>query len=236
MAMRFLIGLFLSFFMVPFASAGGTVYDVVFDLDWTLFYPVKTAQTSQTVQAGGEYYQPAEHAVEILAELWAHGHRVSLFSGGARARNEALAESLLTAVRARGARDFQFYKILNFEDLSRRPGTSDSDKFALRYAKDLAKINPDLRHVVLVDDLPEFAMAGQEKNVFALGKTYVFHQNYDPSARGVYDPPTASEWRREREKIWHFYKLFSEALGARDPLTQLKALNQGFGSCSKVFF
>jgi hypothetical protein len=235
MVVRFLLGLILSFFMASAAFAAGPVYDVVFDLDWTLFYPVKKLETAETVQVGEEFYQPAEKAIEVLIKLHQDGHRLSLFSGGTAPRNQALAKDLLAKIQARGVRDFSFYKVLNFEDLSRREGTSDSDKFVVRFAKDLTKINPDLSHVVLVDDLPEFAVPGQEKNVFGLGRTYVFHKTYTPEAQGVYDPPNAQEWLRERLKILHFYRQFSEVSQAPEPLTQLKALSQGYGICSKVF-
>lgn len=235
MVVRFLLGLILSFFMASAAVAAGPVYDVVFDLDWTLFYPVKKLETAETVQVGEEFYQPAEKAVEVLIKLHQDGHRVSLFSGGKAPRNQALANYLLTEIQARGVREFSFYKVLNFEDLSRREGASDSDKFAVRYAKDLTKINPDLSRVVLVDDLPEFAVSGQEKNMFGLGRTYVFHKTYAAEAHGVYDPPNAQEWLRERHKILRFYQQFSQVAHTAEPLTQLKALNMGYGICSKIF-
>jgi hypothetical protein len=235
MAVRALFGFILSFLLASATFAAGPGYDVVFDLDWTLFYPVKKFETPQTVQIGEEFYQPAEHAVEVLSKLHQSGHRVSLFSGGQARRNQALASYLKSKVQARGARDFSFYKVLNFEDLSRREGTAETDKFAVRFAKDLTKINSDLSHVILVDDLPEFALKGQEKNVFGLGKTYAFHRTFVPDSQGVYDPPNRQEWLRERLKIREFYRLFTEAEGDPEPLVRLKALNQGHGICSKVF-
>lgn len=235
MVVRFLLSLIFSILTASAAFASGPVYDVVFDLDWTLFYPVKKLETTETVQFGEEFYQPAEKAIEVLIKLHQDGHRVSLFSGGKAPRNQALANYLLNEIQTRGVRDFSFYKVLNFEDLSRRDGASEGDKFAVRYAKDLTKINPDLSHVVLVDDLPEFAVSGQEKNMFGLGRTYAFHQAYVPEAQGVYDPPNAQEWLRERLKILHFYTQFSQVAQAPEPLTQLKALSQGYGICSKVF-
>lgn len=196
--------------------AGGPVYDVVFDLDWTLFYIAKTPESSAAIQFGDDYYQVADHAVDVIVSLHKEGHRVSLFSGGAPDRNNFLADYLKSQIQAQGITDFEFTKVLDLADLTPRPGVPATAKFAERYMKDLTKVNGDLSHVVLVDDMQGFSVPGQEKNLYWLGKTYSFYQTFKAQAVSPYDPPNLEEWTRERNKIANFYDFFeSEMLPAR---------------------
>lgn len=221
MEARFFASILFTFFLSATALAAGPVYDVVFDLDWTLFYPLKAAVTAQSVQAGDEYYQPADQAVETLIQLHQDGHRVSLFSGGQKERNSALAQYLVAQIHARGVRDFSFYKVLNFDDLSVRPGAPENARFRERYMKDLIKINSDLSRTILVEDMREFSVPGQEKNLYWLGKTYQYMSEFKGPSLDPYSPPTHEEWQRERNKIAYFYRFFQNLTGVM--------------RCSKVF-
>jgi hypothetical protein len=212
MLARLFVSVYLSFFMGIPALAGGPVYDVVFDLDWTLFYPLKSPSET-SVLAGKDSYQMADHAIDTLTGLYFRGHRVSLFSGGTRERNQALAAFLQTKIQEQGASDFQFYKILNFDDLSHRPDVPETASFSKRYMKDLSKINTDLSRVILVDDSDGFAVKGQEKNLFWLGKTYDFKKEYVENHVDPYAAPSFEEWKRERNKVRNFYEIFSQQTG-----------------------
>jgi len=214
MGLRLFASILLGFFLSTASLAAGPVYDVVFDVDWSLFYPLKAAVNSQSVQVGGEFYQPADQVIETLIQLHQDGHRVSIFSGGKMERNGALVRYLLTQIRARGVRDFSFYKVLNFDDLSLRPGASENARFRERYMKDLTKINPDLSRVLLVEDMKEFSAPGQEKNLYWLGKTYSYSVDFaGASPTDPYAAPTLQEWRQERNKIADFYKFFQKIAG-----------------------
>jgi len=162
-----------------------------------------------------------------------------LFSGGSRSRNHAAEEFLLAKIHELGVKDFKFHKVLSFENLSVRPGALVTAKFSERYMKDLMPYFTNLERVVLVDDLANFFAPGQEKNLYALGKTYTFRESFAGKLMGPYDPPTEQEWRRERRKILKFYELFQQTttLGAagEDALKALQALRAGASLCSKVF-
>jgi hypothetical protein len=228
----------LSLFIAASVGAAAPVYDVVFDLDWTLFYPSKKPSLKDTFLFNGEYFRMADGVAEVIAMLHADGHRVSLYSGGSRARNEAAASFLLAQIENQGVKDFHFHKVLSWDDLSSRPGALPTDKFVLRYMKDLQPYFTDLSRTVLVDDLAKFFAPGQEKNLYALGETYAYFEKYEDSAKGPYDPPSEQEWRRERRKIINFYELFHQATqeaSSPDALNVLQALRAGASLCSKVF-
>lgn len=238
MVLRLLLSLIFSLFLSSAALARGPVFDVVFDIDWTLFYPSKTQLTADSIQVGEDYYRLADGALEVIAKLHTEGHRVSLYSGGVEARNKALAEYLQEKLRTQGVRDFSFHKVLHFQDLKPRPGAPEGARFSERLMKDLSLVNADLNRVVLVDDMPKFSVPGQEKNMYFVGKTYAFHSHYDSAAHGEFDPPSKEEWRRERNKILHFYELFEASLkGAASAgvLDRLQVLREGPGLCSRAF-
>lgn len=238
MVLRSIFALIFSLFLTSVALAGGARYDVVFDIDWTLFYPSKTAIGAGSVHVGEDYYRLADGALQVIADLHAQGHRVSLYSGGKQERNMALAAYLMEELRSQGVRDFQFYRVLHFEDLKPRPGAPEGARFSERLMKDLSLVNSDLSRVVLVDDMPRFAVPGQERNVFSVGKTYSFYERFNPSLHGEFDPPSKEEWRRERAKIMNFYQLFQKAIHtatAKGVLDLLQDLNNGYGLCSRAF-
>jgi hypothetical protein len=238
MLMSRILILILSVMVAASAGAKAPSYDVVFDLDWTLFYPSKTPHKKDTFLFNGEYFRMADGSAEVIAKLHAEAHRVSLFSGGQRLRNHAAAEFLLLKLKELGVKDFRFEKVLSFEDLGARPGASSTAKFSERYMKDLKPYFANLQRVVLVDDLANFFAPGQEKNLYALGKTYAFRESFTKESIGAYDPPTEDEWRRERRKILNFYELFHQATvesSSGDALGALQALRAGASLCSKVF-
>lgn len=233
-----LLTFMISFLVFLPAMAAGPSFDVVFDLDWTLFYPAKRPFAQESIQIGEDYYRMADGVPQVIAALYRDGHRVSIFSGGDLARNTVLAEYIAKRVQDLGVPEFAFHKILSLRDLTHRPGSTDQDRFRDRFMKDVSKVNPDLNRVVIVDDISGFAVRGQEKNMFWLGTTYSFHVSYDSSLTGLHDPPNEAEWRRERKKIVSFHKLFKAALSGgseEDVLGRLQGLREGRMLCSKIF-
>jgi hypothetical protein len=233
-----LLLLCLSLTLTSFAGGKGPVFDVVYDLDWTLFYPVDSVVDSETISLPEGNFRLADGSAEALLRQHRAGHRISIDSGGLKSRNEALAAFAVEKVRAQGGSDFSFYKILNFEDLTPREGAPANAKFADRWIKDLRKVNPDLRRVIHVDDTPKFTHPGQEVNFYWLEKTYNFFPQF-PSAHGAdeFDPPSEMEWRQERQKIQTFLKHFemmTAQKSATEPLLILQGLRLGKSLCQRV--
>ncbi|MNT29210.1 hypothetical protein D3C72_1649400 [compost metagenome] len=162
--------------------------------------------------------------IEAIIQLHQQGHRISIFSGGPKARNHGLVDYMLKKIHEKGAADFSFYKVLNFEDLSEGQ-------------KDLTKINKDLSRVVIVDDNRKFRMAGQERSFYLLEKTYRFHPEFQDGLSHEFDPPSKSAWRSERNKIPSFLRTFNKAqkyFSGPQFLPSLQKLRQGSSLCRKL--
>lgn len=215
------------------------VFDIVFDIDWTLFYPVPNQMDDKTVSLPEGHFRMADGVVDTLIALHRQGHRISLFSGGTKPRNHALATYLSGQVAVRGETSFQFYKILSFDDLTVRPGAKDDSRFTDKWMKDLRKINANLQYVVLVDDSSKFSVPGQERNLYWIEKTY----NFEPSfgylkEHDGYDAPTYQEWIKERRKIISFSEHFIRAstfAATEDPLKALWEYHSDFRMCRELF-
>ncbi|MNK97250.1 hypothetical protein D3C87_1175710 [compost metagenome] len=213
-------------------------FDIVFDLDWTLFYPVDKNGDAETVQLPEGRFRMADGVVDILIRLHRQGHRISAFSGGAAKRNQALVELVTRKIHERGVTDFAFHKVLSFEDLTPRSGVGEDSRFADRWMKDLTKVNPDLSRVILVDDMVKFAPPGQEMNIYWLEKTYNFHAQFDPEQKQSFDPPNEAAWRIERNKIRLFFENFQKVrmnFSDAEFLPALQDLNQGRSLCPRTF-
>jgi hypothetical protein len=182
--------------------------DIIFDIDWTLVYILPgepELKDPSTFSLGDKWYRYSDDAGKTLARALAiPGARVSFFSGGDEARNLELLNRLKLP-DGRSAREIAF-KILSVEDLT--PVSTDRTlKFAQRYRKDISRVAPDLQRAVLIDDVRDFSVAGQERNMLWLGNTYEYIQDYDSwkasltRPLGPYDPPNREAWERERKKL-----------------------------------
>lgn len=237
--MRFWSALFCLFTLVCGPGARAQM-DLVFDLDWTLFYTTSVASVQEnpqrTYEYEGVYYRMSDEAPEVLLRLQQQGYRLSLFSGGRRARNEFLAGQLVRESAALPGGPLRFYRVLSFEDLSRRERPASS-RFTDTYYKDLTKVQPRLDEVILVDDMNRFSAPGQERNLFWLTPVYNDHWRYPQpgTVAGLFDPRTREDWRRERRKLVDLFQglqelqerqgrgegklvdLLAEEMGARHP-------------------
>lgn len=214
-------------------------YDLVFDLDWTLFDPVSEKLDDSTIQVGAEYYRLADGAAEVISLLHQQGHRISIFSGGKSPRNLALAQFLQKKIhRLPHSHSFSFFKILSYTDLTARPGATEDMKFVQRFMKDLLKISSNLSHVILAEDNAGFSVKGQEKNLYWLGPTYNYSSDFKGPSTALYEAPSWSEWFHNRNRIIQFYTLFQKALRnqslSENLLDKMQNLQKA-ALCSRVF-
>lgn len=193
--------------LAPGAVRAAEPIHLVFDIDWTLVYPLpeKPAQPdAHTIEVLGKWYRFTDDSAAVIAEAAANpALRVSFFSGGERERNLQLLQKLKLP-DGRSALDVAT-KVLSTEDLT--PGSKEPGaKFAQRWKKDLTKVEPDLNRVVLIDDIADFALPGQERNMYWLGETYNFAGSFsEAQARALlkaeYEAPTETAWKWERAKL-----------------------------------
>jgi hypothetical protein len=194
---------------------GPAPIDVVFDVDWTLVSGVDpgTPVGGAVVEFEGQKYRIGDGVAEALNLLRSRPHaRISFFSGGKKARNEAILRKIvLDPKRGTTALDVA-YRNLAFEDLHDLGGASGSGarvRFAERYRKDLTPFFPDLSRTILVDDVASFAFAGQEANLLWLGTTYAWFASWADvlAARKAgsvdprYLPPTREAWLADLARI-----------------------------------
>lgn len=185
--------------------------DIVFDIDWTLVYPVndlsEITNTSRLYHVNGEYYRLADGAEEIIDDLIKNKNvRISFFSGGLEKRNIDLLKSIMLPNSNKSLYEIS-HKVLSKKDLS---VVSDDHnlKFFQRYKKDLRLVNNDLKNVVLIDDLKEFTLAGQGKNVMWLEETFEFTEKFKQGYSSKFYPANKLLWAKERSKLfWIFDQL-----------------------------
>lgn len=203
-----LIYLFI-FFVI---SAAQAQIDIVFDIDWTLVYPVdETMKNDPRVYlAQGEYYRVSDGAEEVIASLSQDPRfRVSFFSGGDRLRNEELLKKIALPLDSKTAFDVA-YKVLSKKDLA-VVSTDKKLRFSERFKKDLTLVNKDLNQVVLVDDLKNFTPSGQEDNLLWIGKTYTYQEKFKKLPPSKYVPISELSWLSERYKMYWVYSAIDEA-------------------------
>lgn len=241
--MRMLATIQLLLCLVVSAARAADTIHVVFDIDWTLVYPLEQAPARpdpRAVLINGKWYRYTDGAAEALEELSRMpGVKISFFSGGDTERNRALLKNLKLPSGKR-AEDIA-EKILGADDMT----AIDPDvtkKFSERMRKDLRKISPDLDQVILVDDMKAFALEGQEKNMYWLGQTYNFAPNYEAAARraadgSAWEAPSKESWLLEREKLRRFLALFKRAR-ERSPSHSLDALRslKSAQDCNDLFW
>lgn len=69
-------------------------------------------------------------------------------------------------------------------------------------------MNNDLKNVVLIDDLKEFTLAGQGKNVMWLEETFEFTEKFKQGYSSKFYPANKLLWAKERSKLfWIFDQL-----------------------------
>jgi hypothetical protein len=216
--------LFLGIFFLP--ASYGQIIDVVFDLDWTLVYPLseRPQMMEEILEVEGKYYRLTDWSKEVLLQLHRKPDvRVSFFSGGESSRNLELLKKIRLNDEL-SALDIA-YKVLSKNDLT-TVNEDPSLAFTQRFKKDLTLINADLSRVVLVDDSREFVLPDQKKNQLWLGETYNFYATQDelPKLPRQYDPPDPARWGRERKKMLSVYGALDEIYQHRSEKDVLRRL------------
>jgi hypothetical protein len=147
--------------------------------------------------------------------------RVSFFSGGFVERNQALLESIKlsdgTSVRALVGDS----NILG-RDLMSPTGLGPEHRVRERFKKDLRHFAPELRDVIIVDDIATFVPDSQRPHLMGADETFP----YPERVRGVDNPriPTAAEIARERgrfkENARHLFQALDAAKTESKPLVE----------------
>lgn len=186
---------------------------VVFDLDWTLLNSttevMAQADPHGVIEFQGKLYRLPHGTIESLIRLHRAGADISLFSGGEVERNNFAAQYIAAQVNdgliQLGVRSvFKFAKVLSLPDLLVTSAQPEA-RFAEKFKKELSRFF-DVSKTLLVDDIKEFIVSGQEKNMVWLGPTYNDRPrfelvNLEDVAQKKYSAPDYSEWSRDRLKI-----------------------------------
>lgn len=238
--MRILHLFCIVFFLTGTAfAAPDTSFDTVFDLDWTIAYKT-TAEKAARDPRGifyfeNEYYRVPPQTIEALRQLHSTpGIRVSYISGGTAERNQALLQSIYSAINSNSPSEvFSPHMVLSKNDLVANEQALPTDPFSVRFKKNLLAINPDLRRIILVDDIKNFLLPGQEANMLWTGTTFEDFLNYQEAKQKIhsaseadkkYFPTTEQEYINERNKILRFVHLILKAFD-RSPANPVELLN-----------
>lgn len=210
------------------AQAHGSHHiDIVFDLDWTLIYPTNEemakVQPENIVRFAGEPFRIADHVIEVLRELHRDPNiRISFFSGGVAERNNIVVNEIYRRINADGSA-YAPHLVLHKSHLH-VASTDPKHKFAERFKKNLSPYF-NLARTILIDDMKDFAIKGQEKNLYWLTPTYndrpEFHlRHLEKSSDAEYSAPNFEEWEKERKKILVLLEplLAAVTMNKREPL------------------
>jgi hypothetical protein len=207
--------LFIVIVFSPFTFSGIDVLDVVFDIDWTIVYPLESTNNidqTRLILAEGKPYRITDWTEEVIEQL-VHKKdiRISFYSGGDAKRNNVILQQIKLK---NGKSLFDIaYKILHKEDLSAIAQDS-SLPFSKRYKKDLRLIDPDLSKIVLIDDVQNFTLPHQYRHQLWLNKTYNFYEEAQhlPQKLQSFDPPNLTLWKLERNKLVSAYQVILDLL------------------------
>ena len=138
-------------------------------------------------------YDGMTDLMEKLKVLQQEGKvRVTFFSGGPEARNEAL----LRTIKMRDGSslwDLASGRVHGRTALT-PTGVPSRMRIRDRFKKDLTRVNPDLNDVIIIDDIKEFVPVDQRENLLWIGEEF-------PYPERVHHPPSVIDPEGlEREK------------------------------------
>jgi len=209
---RLFLAVLLTLTTTSFASVPH--YDLVFDLDRTLFYSLDqaTGDPRDLAYVEGWNYKIALGVRELLTTLSKRDDvTISFFSGALESRNIELlkAFNLLDLANGRVYSKQHLTQILVSDDYTH--------KFEDIFRKDLRIINPDLNNILLIDDKKMMSYFDQENNVAWLDKPYDYFESFEKAAncgsrctRLV--PPTKAEFELEQAKLLWMFEMVDQAL------------------------
>lgn len=253
-------------FITVSAFASSEFFDVVFDIDWTLAYKTNAEQAAKdpngVFQFENEYYRISPGTIKALRKLHSTpGIRVSFNSGGTPERNETLLRFVYSQVNSNPAEPvYSPHMILDkhdLEDMVAKGEALPTDSFSVRFKKTLLKINSDLSRIILIDDIKNFLIKGQEANMVWTGTTFEDLLNFDEAQKKMsvasetdkkYFPRSQFEYLNERYKIPRLVDLILKAykLSPSNPVAMLNSwtraadgrhldLTFGHGRCEALF-
>jgi hypothetical protein len=196
-------------------ASSNKIRHIVFDIDWTLTSEVKTdMQGPRIISVEGKKYFIMDGVEEFVEDLLSRKDtKISFFSGGSKERNHVLLQKIKLS-DGRSLEEIAF-KILNREDLTTSPGALPTDKFSVRFKKDLTKISKDLSELIMIDDTENFTLNNrQNEHVIGLGKTYEYLKTFQASkeAVGEYVPRSIDEWSFAKYKLSIIHGAVNSAL------------------------
>lgn len=209
--------------LISFPVLAGIPVDVVFDIDLTIVTlvndgpggdfladpldPGKNIVPIQFELDGAvhtERYRLFEGVTELIEKLRKDPRvRVSFFSGGTEARNEALLRKILLPD---GSSLWDIASGRVFGRTSMTPtGVKPPARIRDLVKKDLRKVNPNIEDVIIVDDIKEFVPESQRGNLLWIGENFPFPDRTKTSPPSGVDPELLA---REKNKFaWISKKL-----------------------------
>ncbi len=203
------------------------------DIDGTVFDSINDMRQAETthdlVRASDGLHKPVHGAAAFVQSLLdippskVGGAEIRLvfFSGGDAERNKRLLSQLVMK-DGKSALDHT-YKVLSAEDMTpvnAGPGTENLRRFE-RFKKDLKKIDRgiNLARVVHVDDIPQYVLPDQAKNVLAIDPAYDYVENYsrylENKRKGMVlkkPPISRKHWAYDTQRLIYARGVIEEAL------------------------
>ncbi len=220
--------LFLFSLLISLSVQAGIPLDIVFDIDLTIVTlindrpggdlladpanPTKNVVRSHHSELDESYrvFDGVTDLMEKLRREQSAGRiRVSFFSGGTEARNEALLRSIKLKDGS-SLWDLAPGRVLGRSSMT-PTGLGPSARIRDRFKKDLTKINPDLSDVILSDDIQEFVPDSQRGNLHWIGEDFPFPDRMR-SPPATVDPVLLSS---EKNKYQWISSQLDEALAQR---------------------
>lgn len=228
---------FVLLFLISFSAIAGVPVDIVFDIDLTIVANIPASGKDPLADArdplrgtvdirfpkdgavATERYRVFEGVRELMEKLRADPRvRVSFFSGGTEARNEALLRSIKLADGS-SLWDLAGGRVHGRSSMT-ATGKGSMFRIRDRFKKDLSRINPDISDVIIVDDIKEFVPPAQSGHVLWIGEDFPF-----PERHHILTPVTPELLARERDKYrWISSKLelaISERFRTGRPLSAI---------------
>jgi hypothetical protein len=215
--MRYFLLLFLSL-----SASAGIPVDVVFDIDLTIVASVQGGDlladplhpqqgTVDIFYANqSERYRVFPGMRELMEKLQRDPRiRVSFFSGGTEARNEALLKKILLS-DGTSLWDLSQGRVLGRSSLT-PTGEGPDKRIRDRFKKDLTKINSDLSDVIIIDDIKEFIPENQKAHLIWTGEEFPFPERTAELPSTVHPDVLL----REKNKYQWISRMLDEALKKR---------------------
>lgn len=183
---------YVLFFLIALPVYAGIPVDVVFDIDLTIVALVKDGPggdfladpldpkknivpVSFEVEGSihSERYRLFEGVTDLMEKLRKDPRvRVSFFSGGTEARNEALLRNIFLP-DGTSLWDLSSGRVYGRTSMT-PTGVKEPARVRDRVKKDLHRVNPDIKDVIIIDDIKEFVPEAQRGHLLWIGEDFPF--------------------------------------------------------------